>query len=116
MAQFTAYVYQGDREYRVVVEGLGAAVARSLFEAEELARRLIEQQVRAAYPLRRAPAPSDALGAMNFDLEIVRADGTRERRELWLRAIPPRSRPLSDLNSPKAPFPGPDGTAAADND
>jgi len=90
MSQFTAYVFQEDRRYRVLVDGLGTESARSLFEAEDAARRLIERHVRASYPERRPSAPGDALGAMNFQLEIVRADGTRERRELWLRIEKPR--------------------------
>jgi len=85
MGQFTALVFQEERGYRVVVEGLGTGTARSLFEAEDAARRLIEQHVRASYPEREPGSPEDALGAMNFRLEIVRSDGSRERRELWLR-------------------------------
>jgi hypothetical protein len=86
MGQFTAYVFQEEGRYRIVVEGLGTDVATSLFAAEDAARRLIEKHVRASYPERAPSAPADALGAMNFQLEIVRADGSRERRELWLRS------------------------------
>lgn len=93
MGQFTAYVFQEDRRYRVVVDGLGTESARSLFEAEDAARRLIERHVSASYPERPTALPEDSLGAMNFQLEIVRRDGTRERRELWLRTRPPRRRP-----------------------
>ena len=99
MAQFTALVYREDDLYRVVVDGLGTDSARSLFEAEDVARRLIERHVGASYPERMPPPPADALGAMRFRLEIVRSDGSRERRELWLRIAgaprrartPPRS-------------------------
>jgi hypothetical protein len=86
MGQFTAYVFQEERGYRIVVEGLGSDSASSLFGAEDAARRLIERHVRASYPERGPSAPDDALGAMNFQLEIVRSDGSRERRELWLHA------------------------------
>jgi hypothetical protein len=86
MGQFTAYVFEEDGRYRIVVEGLGTDSARSLFEAEDAARRLIERHVHASYPERGTPAPADALGSMNFQLEIVRSDGSRERRELWLRS------------------------------
>jgi hypothetical protein len=85
MGQFTAYVFQEASRYRIVVDGLGSEMARSLFEAEDAARRLIERHVRASYPERGPSSPPDALGAMHFQLEIVRSDGTRERRELWLR-------------------------------
>jgi hypothetical protein len=84
MGQFTAYVFQEERRYRVVVDGLGSDTAASLFEAEDAARRLIERHVRASYPERGPSPPVDALGAMHFQLEIVRSDGSRERRELWL--------------------------------
>ncbi|MFZ0830482.1 MAG: hypothetical protein WCB18_03465 [Thermoplasmata archaeon] len=90
MSQFTAYLFQEERRYRILVDGLGSESARSLFEAEDAARRLIERHVRASYPERRPSTPDDALGAMNFQLEIVRADGSRERRELWLRVAKPR--------------------------
>jgi hypothetical protein len=89
MGQFTAYVFQEERRYRIIVEGLGTESAASLFEAEDAARRLIERHVRASYPERGGTPPSDALGAMNFSLEIVRSDGSRERRELWLRTVRP---------------------------
>lgn len=92
MGQFTATVFQEERRYRVVVDGLGAGAAGSLFEAEDVARRLIERHVRASYPDRTPAAPGDALGAMSFRLEIVRSDGTRERRELWVRSQPPARR------------------------
>jgi hypothetical protein len=85
MGQFTAYVFQEERRFRIVVEGLGSDSATSLFEAEDAARRMIERHVRSSYPERGNSAPADALGAMNFQLEIVRSDGSRERRELWLR-------------------------------
>ncbi len=85
MGQFTAYVFQEERRYRIVVDGLGTDSASSLFEAEDAARRLIERHVRASYPERGPAPPADALGVMNFQLEIVRSDGSRERRELWLR-------------------------------
>lgn len=91
MGQFTAIVFQEDRQFRVVVDGLGSDVAGSLFEAEEIARRLIERHVRASYPLRPPFAPDDALGSMHFQLEVVRSDGIRERRELWMRSRHPRS-------------------------
>lgn len=90
MGQFTAYVFQEERRYRVVVEGLGTDTAESLFGAEDAARRLIERHVRSSYPDREPLPAGGALGAMNFELEIVRSDGTRERRELWLR----RERPV----------------------
>lgn len=86
MGQFTAYVFPEDEFYRVVVDGLGTALAISLFEAEDIARRLIERHVRSSYPDRAPGAPSDALGSMQFHLEIVRSDGVRERRELWIRS------------------------------
>jgi hypothetical protein len=86
MGQFTAHVFEEEGRYRVVVDGLGADWARSLFEAEDAARRLIERHVHASYPERGTPAPADALGSMNFQLEIVRSDGSRERRELWLQS------------------------------
>jgi hypothetical protein len=85
MGQFTAYVFQEARQYRIVVDGLGSDTASSLFGAEDAARRMIERHVRASYPERGRASPVDALGAMNFRLEIVRSDGSRERRELWLR-------------------------------
>jgi hypothetical protein len=85
MGQFTAYVFQEEQGYRIVIDGLGTDSATSLFGAEDAARRLIERHVRASYPERGPTAPLDALGAMNFQLEIVRSDGSRERRELWLR-------------------------------
>jgi hypothetical protein len=85
MGQFTAYVFQEDRRFRIVIEGLGTDSASSLFEAEDAARRLIERHVRASYPERDTASPPDALGTMNFQLEIVRSDGSRERRELWFR-------------------------------
>jgi hypothetical protein len=85
MGQFTAFVFQELRQYRIVVDGLGSDTAASLFEAEDAARRMIERHVRASYPERAGAPPADALGAMNFQLEIVRSDGSRERRELWLR-------------------------------
>jgi len=85
MGQFTAYVFQEEGRYRVVIDGLGTDSAASLFEAEDAARRLIERHVRASYPERGPSAPVDALGAMNFQLEIVRSDGSRERRDLWVR-------------------------------
>jgi hypothetical protein len=93
MGQFRAYVFEEEGRYRVVVEGLGTDSARSLFEAEDTARRLIERHVRASYPERGTPEPTDALGTMNFQLEIVRSDGSRERRELWLRSgrVSPKS-------------------------
>ena len=95
MGQFMAYVFQEARQYRIVVEGLGSDSAASLFEAEDAARRLIERHVRASYPERGGTPPPDSLGTMNFQLEIVRSDGSRERRELWLRTgrAPPRRRP-----------------------
>jgi hypothetical protein len=93
MGQFTAFVFQEERGYRVLVDGLGTESARSLFEAEDAARRLIERHVLASYPNRKPSTPDDALGAMNFQLEIVRADGSRERRELWLRLQRPCRRP-----------------------
>jgi hypothetical protein len=86
MGQFTAYVFQEEGQYRIVIDGLGSDTALSLFEAEDAARRLIERHVRASYPDRGPVAPTDALGAMNFQLEIIRSDGSRERRELWLHA------------------------------
>ena len=89
MAQFTAHVFQEGRRYRVVVEGLGFESARSLFEAEDAARRLVERHVRVSYPERPPTRPDDALGAMGFRLEVVRSDGTQERRELWLRSQRP---------------------------
>lgn len=92
MSQFTAVVFQEDRRYRVVVDGLGMETAESLFEAEDSARRMIERHVRASYPERAPAAPEDALGAMSFRLEIVRSDGTRERRELWVRSNSPTQR------------------------
>jgi hypothetical protein len=93
VAQFTAYVFQESGRYRVVVDGLGTDLALSLFEAEDAARRMIERHVRASYPVRGPAPPVDAVGAMNFRLEIVRSDGSRERRELWLRlARPPHRR------------------------
>lgn len=70
----------------MVVEGLGSGTAISLFEAEDVARRLIERHVRSSYPDRTPMTPSDASGSMQFRLEIVRSDGIRERRELWLHA------------------------------
>jgi hypothetical protein len=85
MGQFAAYVFEEERRYLVVIDGLGAEWAASLFEAEDVARRLIERSVRTSYPDRREAVPADALGAMNFRLEIVRSDGSRERRELLLR-------------------------------
>jgi hypothetical protein len=85
MGQFTAYVFQEAHRYRIVVDGLGSDTATSLFGAEDAARRMIERHVRASYPERGRAAPTDALGTMNFQLEIVRSDGSRERRELWLR-------------------------------
>lgn len=85
MGQFTAYVFQEERRYRVVVDGLGSGSAWSLFEAEDVARRMIERHVRASYPERTLSAAGAALGTMNFHIEIVRSDGSRERRELWLR-------------------------------
>lgn len=90
MPQFTAYVFQEDLRYRVVVEGLGTETALSLFGAEDAARRLIERHVRASYPSRVIAPPRDAAGAMTFELEIVRSDGRRERKELWLRTRRPR--------------------------
>lgn len=93
MGQFTAFVFQEERRYRVVVEGLGTDFARSLFEAEDTARRLIERHVRASYPERDPSAPDDVLRAMNFRLEIVRSDGSRERRQLgWRTGTVPRNR------------------------
>lgn len=86
MGQFTAYVFQETGRFRIIVDGLGAETASSLFEAEDAARRLIERHVRASYPERRGDPPADALGMMNFQLEIVRSDGSRERRKLWLRS------------------------------
>ncbi|MGC2289093.1 MAG: hypothetical protein WA688_04475 [Thermoplasmata archaeon] len=85
MGQFTAFVFQEEGRYHVVVDGLGTDVALSLFEAEDAARRLIERHVQASYPERRPSVPADALGMMSFQLEIVRSDGSRQRRELWLR-------------------------------
>ncbi|MCI4353565.1 MAG: hypothetical protein L3K14_09345 [Thermoplasmata archaeon] len=92
MSQFTAVVFQEDRRYRVVVDGLGMESAGSLFEAEDAARRLIERHVRASYPERAHVPPEDAIGAMSFRLDVVRSDGTRERRELWVRSRPSRGR------------------------
>lgn len=91
MPQFTAYVFQEGLRYRVVVDGLGSDLALSLFGAEDAARRLIDRHVRASYPNRVVAPPGDAVGAMTFQLEIIRADGRRERRELWIRTRgPPR--------------------------
>ena len=87
MPQFRALLFPEEGGYRVVVEGLGGDSARSLFEAEDAARRLIERHVRASYPERTWIELGEALGAMNFQLEIVRSDGSRERRELWLRSV-----------------------------
>jgi hypothetical protein len=100
MGQFTAYVFQEERRYRIVIEGLGSDSASSLFEAEDAARRLIERHVRASYPDRGPMTPADALGAMNFQLEIVRSDGSRERRELWLHTSRPRSGRKAQIDSP----------------
>lgn len=86
MPQFRALLFPEDGGYRVVVEGLGGDSARSLFEAEDIARRLIERHVRASYPDRTWLELGEALGAMHFQVEIVRSDGRRERRELWLRS------------------------------
>jgi hypothetical protein len=85
MGQFTAFVYQEDRRFRIVVDGLGSGSAWSLFEAEDVARRIIERHVRASYPERSLSAVDTAVGAMNFHIEVVRSDGSRERRQLWLR-------------------------------
>lgn len=94
MPQFRALLFPEEGGYRVVVEGLGGDSAQSLFEAEDIARRLIERHVRASYPDRTWSELGEALGAMHFQLEIVRSDGRRERQELWLRsnhsAQPPR--------------------------
>jgi hypothetical protein len=86
MSQFTAVVFQEHRGYRVVIDGLGCEVAHSLFEAEELARRLIERHLLASYPERISVRPEDAVGTIQFRLKIIRSDGSRERRELWMRS------------------------------
>ncbi len=92
MGNFTAVIFQEGRCYRVVVDGLGGGEARSIFEAEDVARRLIETHVVTSYPEREIPAPADAVGRMNFRIEIVRSDGTSERRELWFRVRASASR------------------------
>lgn len=83
---FTAAIFAEGSAYRVVIEGFGEAEARSLFEAEEIARRLIEWRVGSSYPDRDPPAPpGDAVGVMRFHLSVVRSDDLAQRRELWRR-------------------------------
>jgi hypothetical protein len=85
MVHFTAAVFHEGRRLLVAIEGVGQVEARSLFEAEDLARRLIEWHVGAAYPDRTIPSNPESLGALNFRIEIVRSDSPRERRRLWAR-------------------------------
>ena len=87
MTQFTATLFRDGRNVLVTVDGVGQVGARSILEAEEVARRLIEWHVFAAYPERNAASSEDALGTMNFRIDIVRSDSPRERRQLWARYI-----------------------------
>ena len=87
MTRFAATIFREGRKFLVTVDGVGEVEARGILEAEEAARQLIEQHVSASYPERNAAPSETALGTMKFNIEIVRADSPRERRQLWTRYI-----------------------------
>jgi hypothetical protein len=94
VARFIAFVHREGVRFLIFIEGVGEGHAKSLREAERVARAMALRHVLAAYPERGDSTPTNALRTLRLEVEIV-----LERPSALSRPDPDRKRAGSSPSS-----------------